>query len=556
MLPPSFATTPAAPTSWEVVGVRETQVPAQAPFAVLSASGDLYSLGSYCAATTLKVGDTTGGQLCLTRTTGGYQVAFAVAIGGVDPYYVTALALDQAGNVFVGGGTFVPGFATTPGAYRSTAPTANPAPWLCKLSGVDGHPIYCTYLDFGMDGSAAFAVDSGGSVYFSGPCGTAPLQVCVEKLGPAGDAAAYDSPTGLSHGASWTADTHLSIDAFGHVGVVDWQGRIAILDAGGKGTAEAAPRDDALPVAIGFDPAGNPQIVVSTVDGRNLVRRYKGNLSGLVFETPLPMLYFTGMSIDSAGITNIWGASQPGFVPVHATQACDRNSDLALSRVGSGGEVLQATFLDALPEPPASFVGRSLTLSPSGALLLIAGQTWKILELGPANFEIGLSCVVSAASLLTLPLGPNALVDLTGSGIGPEEAVTAAPDASGQFPFQLGGAQVTFDGVPAPLLYAGSSQVKVVTPGALADKTTTNICVILNSGMSCMDAPVQAAAPDIFAKILSSIAPNPDGTVTVFLTGMGTTTPAPRDGMVTRFPLPAQDLKVEGILNCQASISS
>jgi uncharacterized protein (TIGR03437 family) len=91
------------------------------------------------------------------------------------------------------------------------------------------------------------------------------------------------------------------------------------------------------------------------------------------------------------------------------------------------------------------------------------------------------------------------------------------------------------------MLYASSAQINVVTPGALAGKTTTHVCVISNGAQTnCIDTIVQPAAPGVFysGQTAYAAAVNQDGTinsqqnpisigsiVSVFATGLGSMTP-------------------------------
>ena len=80
-----------------------------------------------------------------------------------------------------------------------------------------------------------------------------------------------------------------------------------------------------------------------------------------------------------------------------------------------------------------------------------------------------------------------------------QQPISAVPDANGVYPFQLGGTQVTFDRVTAPLLYASRSQINLVTPHSLMGKSTTHVCATVNGiAANCLDMPVVPAAPGIF----------------------------------------------------------
>jgi len=119
-----------------------------------------------------------------------------------------------------------------------------------------------------------------------------------------------------------------------------------------------------------------------------------------------------------------------------------------------------------------------------------------------------------------------------------------------------------FDGTFAPLLYAASGQINLVSPLSLAGRATTHICVAMNNRpLKCIDMAVQPASPAIFLSGGSgdsfsyAVALNEDGTrnsaenpsqvgsvVSLFLTGLGTVTPVTPDGAVTPVPPPSLDL--------------
>ena len=282
------------------------------------------------------------------------------------------------------------------------------------------------------------------------------------------------------------------------------------------------------------------------------------------------------MGIDPAGIAYAWGSVfGANLTPVHATQACyppaiPQNSatpNAFLARLGDNGEVLQLTYLGI---PPDLVAGGPIQFDSAGASLLYLGNSdiesnLEIVKLGPAASEIALSCVGNGASFENMPLAPNEIVSLFGTDIGPAQLISAHPDEKGIYPFQLGGTLVTFDGVPAPLLYAASNQVTLVTPRALLGKTTTHVCAAFNNfPAGCLDMPVQLAAPGIFSSGLLfggsypyAAAVNQDGTinsalhrapagsiVALFVTGLGTVTPPTPDGGITPYPPPNQDLNV------------
>lgn len=106
-----------------------------------------------------------------------------------------------------------------------------------------------------------------------------------------------------------------------------------------------------------------------------------------------------------------------------------------------------------------------------------------------------------------------------------------------------------------------------MTPGSLQGKTTTHLCAVVNNvATNCLDLPVHPVAPDIFllpgnhaaalnqdGKVNSAQNVAPTGSiVSLFLTGLGTTTPATPDGGITPYPPPSQDLQLKVVFSWKA----
>jgi len=160
--------------------------------------------------------------------------------------------------------------------------------------------------------------------------------------------------------------------------------------------------------------------------------------------------------------------------------------------------------------------------------------------------------VGNAATLAVAPLTAGEIVSLFGNGLGPATAVSGQP-ANQRYPTTLGGTQVTFDGVTAPLLYVSDGQINAIVPWGITGNTT-NACVRTSAGgANCVSMDVDSAAPGLFQ--LSSgyaAAVNQDGTInspenpaaagsiiSFYGTGLGLLSPAPADGSIVAVPGPA-----------------
>jgi uncharacterized protein (TIGR03437 family) len=167
--------------------------------------------------------------------------------------------------------------------------------------------------------------------------------------------------------------------------------------------------------------------------------------------------------------------------------------------------------------------------------------------------------IASSAGGPAGPIAPGQLLSLYTEQLGPLPGVAASLDASGRLPTNLAGTQVTFDGVPAPVLYAGSSQINVQVPHSLAGKARTAVRVTYGrvpSNEAMLD--VVEAAPELFQDgARSAIVVNEEGTlnrlgaparggsiVVLYGTGFGPTTPVGVTGAAAGLPHPVLALPI------------
>src|SRR5260370_19735104 len=101
--------------------------------------------------------------------------------------------------------------------------------------------------------------------------------------------------------------------------------------------------------------------------------------------------------------------------------------------------------------------------------------------------------VLNAASFAEVPVAPGEIASIFGDTIGP-----APPSDSG--------VAASFDGAPAPLLYASSSQINAIVPFDVTDKTSTQAQVTYNGvTVLSLNLPVSGAFPGLFTSDSSGI---------------------------------------------------
>ncbi len=165
-------------------------------------------------------------------------------------------------------------------------------------------------------------------------------------------------------------------------------------------------------------------------------------------------------------------------------------------------------------------------------------------------------------------VAPGEMFALFGSGLGPAQGATLTMATSDTLSTQIGGVQVLFDGVAAPLIYASNGQINGIVPFEVAGKAQTSVVVEFNQApSSAVTIPVEDSIPSIFTADYSgagqgailnqdNVTPNsaghpahPGDRIVVYATGFGQTNPAGTDGLLSKtvFPKP--------LLNVTAQVS-
>jgi uncharacterized protein (TIGR03118 family) len=163
--------------------------------------------------------------------------------------------------------------------------------------------------------------------------------------------------------------------------------------------------------------------------------------------------------------------------------------------------------------------------------------------------------IVNAASGATGPVSPGEVVLVGGFTIGPPARVAQTIPATGALGTAAGGVTVTFNGTPAPILYAQASTIATIVPYELGGSTSASVVVKFtnafnNVAPAAFTQAVATAAPGLFTLDASGagqvVAINQDGTVNnatnaaargsavlLYGTGEGLTAPSGQNGAIT-----------------------
>jgi uncharacterized protein (TIGR03437 family) len=286
-----------------------------------------------------------------------------------------------------------------------------------------------------------------------------------------------------------------------------------------------------------------------------------------------------GVAVDAAGNVYIADGFRVRILTLAGSPSCTYSaSPASLQAPASGGIVTVGiqtagwcpwavsglpswiTVSSASSDPASATV--ALLVSPNSgaplsATVLVAGVPVTVTQPATAAPLPPIRAVVNAASYISGPVSPGEMVTLFGAGIGPPTAAYAIVDPStGKLATTIGGVQVLFNGIPAPMIYAGSTQISAVVPYEMANVANPSMWIAY-AGRASVAYPLSlgASAPALFAQNASGSGPgailNQDNSlngpghpaakgsiVQMFMTGEGQTYPQGVTGKITTVTLP------------------
>ena len=213
--------------------------------------------------------------------------------------------------------------------------------------------------------------------------------------------------------------------------------------------------------------------------------------------------------------------------------------------------------------------------APLSATVLVAGVPVTVIQPAAAAAPLPpLKSVVNAASFAGGPVSSGELVTIFGTGIGPATAAYPTTDpATGKLATMIGGVQVLFNGTPAPMLYASSTQVSAVVPYEMASVANPSVWInYAGETSNAYQLSLTTAAPGLFAQNSSGSGAgailNQDNSlngpahpaakgsiVQVYMTGEGQTSPQPVTGAITTVTLPPPQVTPAPVQPVQAWIA-
>ncbi len=245
----------------------------------------------------------------------------------------------------------------------------------------------------------------------------------------------------------------------------------------------------------------------------------------------------TSMAIDSSGDIFV------GDTTCYCVRRIAAGTGIIQTVVGTGTAGYTG---DNGPAPQAQL--RSVSaIALHGSTLYVVDTTGEVVravtpDTPPASAPPSFSSLVSSASFQGGAVAPGELITFYGNYLGPATPATWTLGSDGSLTIPNAGVQVFFDDTPAPLVYISAGQVNAVAPYAVANGFST--VRVETAGGTVSDTTIAAAqtAPGIFpdaivnedGSINGPSHPAPKGSyVQMYGTGLGQTTPAGTDGIVT-----------------------
>jgi uncharacterized protein (TIGR03437 family) len=509
----------------------------------------------------------------------GSQAIYSSIIGASLGVTVNGLTIDATGAPYITGATPSPDFPITAGVPQPKLPTA-----MCQRTTTD------PFLLNGDLGTYAFVSKLSAnasslvySTFLTGACGSVGQGIAVDTADEAVVVGLTTSPdfpvtTGAYQstfpGGAAASITYPNPINFGFVTKLNAAGSQAIASSfiGGGFLTEA--------YAVALDASGDPYITGSTwgiTPGATpgaYQTKVKTGCPPVINIGPGPeypsggsdafvlklnptlssahyLTYLGGVCDDSGSSIvldptgNVWlgGSPAQGFPLVTPYELGGTGSKFVSELSADFSQLLFSSFAD----------GSNLAIDPSGAIYVSgsSGSKASLVKIDPAGTppviinSIEMNSTIQAPSpFIPFQIAPGELINIVGQNLGPANTVMAQLDATGHLPYLVGATSVSFGEYSAPLISVQDNLIVCFSPFEISGSTQLTVKVDGQSSNSAL-VSVVPSAPYVLeivnrdGSINSANHPAPQGSVvTVYVTGLGLTSPLSQDGSVSAPPLP------------------
>ena len=411
--------------------------------------------------------------------------------------------------------------------------------------------------------ATSLALDANGNAWIAGSTLSVDLPVTSDALQPKSGGGMYDgflasfTPSGgLNYatyigGPMYTSLNAIALDASGNIYLTGETGGFSQPSSPGAFQAQASATCPIFFIGPSeFVPQGNALLMKLDPKAHSV--------EGLTYLGAPGCLSGTAIAVDAAGEPWISGLAQQVSVTLQTASPF---------QIGIGGGFISkfsADFTQLLFSTYFDYVS-GLALDSSGAAYVAGYKPFNgtqpepsyIAKIDPTPSPVELDSIVNIVPPMVLPVGLEAafpsgapaiaageILRILGKNMGPTPAAPGVIQ-SGVLANSTGGVQVTFDGVAAPILFAGAQEIDVVAPFELAGKTSTSVQVQFRAQSS---NPVQIAVagtePQILGVYNADFSPNSASNpakagsiMTLYVAGVGPSNPRSQDGLINAAPL-------------------
>ncbi len=425
-------------------------------------------------------------------STGTLYVAAANYLGSVSqeiPGIASArdVTVDPAGNLFFTSGAFV---LKIPRGGQATTVAGNGA---SPNFGGDGGPATSAQLN----SPSGVAVDSAGNWYIADTANNR-----VRMVTPAG---VISTIVGTGNASQLNGPRAVAVDSANNLYIAD-TGNNTVRKRTPGGTITSIGGQLNNPVSVATDSQGSVYIADS---GNNRIVQVTATGTASTFakiDAPLAVAVDAAGNVVAADATQIWkvasdGTSSSLISGLSSPGAMAFASDGTLMIADSGANVVRllstlGTLTTIAGSGAAGFSGdgspalsaqlnapAGVAIGANGTILVADSANNRIRSLTPSAVasETAAIAVVNAASLATGSVAPGEIITVFGAGFDPLKT------------------QLLFDGQPATLFYAGTTQMNALAPMSLTVNSTTKMSIVVDGTTSATSSiPVAIAAPGIF----------------------------------------------------------
>ena len=394
----------------------------------------------------------------------GHSLLYSVRLGGMEP---NALTVDDQGEAFVGAGS-----GPAPGLF------------LIRVNASGTGLIYGTFLGEGGETALidALAVDSQANCYVVGwatgniPTTANALQVSnsnanltsnpgngfILEVNPTGSQLVY----GTWFGPEYSATTITSI-------AINSDGSLYFAGATNATSLQATPG-----------------AYLSTPSGGFVAKLTPGS-------TALSAFSYLPFPSCSGCVATMTISNQAGTASLLLGYGAQGGEVLELSLPALGGASPTPSYTVPGYNNPGGFLTSGIALaSPSSIWVVGACNSCALGHLISSNAfqsapsSTGFNAVIiqltdrsptisliGSSATGTAPFAPNQLISIYGTQLGPPGGASGQIGPDGAVTTSSGGTQVLFDGVAAPILYAGATQVNTAIPCSAAGKFSMQVVV-------------------------------------------------------------------------------